>query len=74
MPAGYDRATQSVPLEAATPAITVYCCSNQLGQFLTPIAINGAASLLGGSTVKFLFAFVILIIMFVISSAYEWKR
>jgi MFS family permease len=71
MPAGYDLATRSAPPGAATPAIAVYCCSHQLGQFLTPIVINGAASAVGGVAVKFLFAFLILTGMFVISSLRE---
>jgi MFS family permease len=71
MPAGYDRATRSVPADAATPAIAVYCCSHQLGQFLTPVAINNAASPFGGVAIKFLIASGILITMFIISTLRE---
>jgi MFS family permease len=71
MPAGYSKATQSVPAGAATPAIAVYCCSHQLGQFLTPLIINAAAALFGGVAVKFLLAFFILIVMFAVSALRE---
>lgn len=68
MPAGYSRATQSAPAAASTLAISVYCCSHQLGQFLTPFAINGVTGLTGGGVAaKFLLAFVILIVLFVVS-------
>lgn len=75
MPAGYSKATQSAPASAATMAIAVYCCSHQLGQFLTPFAINRAASLLHNTVaVKFLLAFLILILMFAISAVREFRR
>jgi MFS family permease len=76
MPAGYSKATQSVPAGAATPAIAVYCCSHQLGQFLTPLVINAVSAPFGdahfgGVAVKFLLAFFILIVMFALSALRE---
>jgi MFS family permease len=71
MPAGYGRATESAPAGAATPAIAVYCCSHQLGQFLTPIVINGIAAPFEGVAVKFLIASGILIAMFAVSALRE---
>ncbi len=66
MPAGYSRATSAAPAAMATMAIAVYCCSHQLGQFLTPFAINGATALAGGGiSFKFLLAGGLLLIMFV---------
>lgn len=47
MPAGYLKATSSVPPACATLAITVYCSSSQIGQFLSPVCTNGLADLFG---------------------------
>lgn len=47
MPAGYLKATSSVAPECATLAITVYCSSSQIGQFLSPVCINGLSSAFG---------------------------
>lgn len=41
MPAGYLKSTASVAPECATLAITIYCSSSQVGQFLSPVCING---------------------------------
>lgn len=46
MPAGYLKATGSVAPVCATLAITVYCSSSQVGQFLSPLCINGICNLL----------------------------
>ena len=46
MPAGYLKATSSVAPAAATLAISIYCSSSQVGQFLSPLAINSLGELL----------------------------
>lgn len=46
MPAGYLKATHSVPPAAATMAIAVYCSASQAGQFLSPLAVNAMGELL----------------------------
>lgn len=75
MPAGYSRATASAPAAASTLAISVYCCSHQLGQFLTPFAINGITGIAGGGVAeKFLLAFIILVILFAVSLLWERSR
>lgn len=46
MPSGYLKATASVTPAAATLAISVYCSSSQVGQFLSPPAVNSLSELL----------------------------
>lgn len=40
MPAGYIKSTACASQGCATMAITVFCCANQVGQFLSPVFIN----------------------------------
>ncbi|MFR5600945.1 MAG: MFS transporter [Lachnospiraceae bacterium] len=45
MPAGYLKSTQSVAPAAATLAISIYCSSSQVGQFLSPHVINAVSDM-----------------------------
>ena len=75
MPAGYLKATQSVPPAAATMAIAVYCSSSQAGQFLSPTAANALSSMLGLTLEeKFLMGGICLLIIAGLSLAWEIRR
>ena len=72
MPAGYLKSTHSVAPAAATMAIAVYCSSSQVGQFLSPTAVNGLGSLLGlGLEEKFLFGALALLAAAALSALWE---
>ncbi len=73
MPAGYLKATHSVPPEAATMAISIYCSSSQVGQFLSPLAVNGLSSLLKiDLEQKFLLGGVCLVLLALLSLLWEF--
>ncbi len=73
MPAGYLKATHSVPSAAATMAIAIYCSSSQVGQFLSPLAVNGMSSLLHiNLEQKFLFGGICLVIFAALSLIWEF--
>ena len=75
MPAGYLKATQAVPPAAATMAISVYCSSSQVGQFLSPSAVNGVSGLLGLSLEqKFLLGGLCLLAAALLSLAWEVRQ
>lgn len=72
MPAGYLKATHSVPPAAATMAISIYCSSSQAGQFLSPLAVNGLSTLLNlNLEQKFLLGGICLISIAIISFIWE---
>lgn len=72
MPAGYLKATSSVGPECATLAITVYCSFSQVGQFLSPLWVNGLTALAGGDLeTKFLLSALVLLLTGVISVIWE---
>lgn len=74
MPAGYLKATSSVRPECATLAITVYCSFSQVGQFLSPLWVNGLADLAGGGLeTKFLLSALVLLLTGVVSVIWELK-
>lgn len=72
MPAGYLKATSSVSATCATMAITIYCSSGQIGQFLSPLCINGISNLLSLSLdQKFLLSGIALVIIGLCSVLWE---
>ncbi len=72
MPAGYLKATASVPAECATLAISVYCSSSQVGQFLSPVVINSMSRLMSLSLdQKFVLSGVVLILVGGVSILWE---
>lgn len=72
MPAGYLKATASTAPEYATLAITVYCSSSQVGQFLSPVCINRICGAFGlALDEKFLLSSFFLILIGVISLFWE---
>ena len=73
MPAGYLKATQSVPPAAATMAIAFYCSASQAGQFLSPAVVGWLSGLLGiGLERRFLLGGVCLTVLAVLSAVWEW--
>lgn len=73
MPAGYLKATHSVAPAAATMAISIYCSSSQVGQFLSPLVINSMAGMLHLSLEqKFLFGGVCLLVIAALSLVWEF--
>lgn len=74
MPAGYLKATSSVSPECATLAITVYCSFSQVGQFLSPLCVNGLANLAGGGLeTKFLLSALVLLLAGAVSVVWKLK-
>lgn len=74
MPAGYLKATGSVPPAAATMAIAIYCSSSQVGQFLSPSAMSLFSGLLGLELgQRFLFGGLCLSLLAVLSAGWEWR-
>ncbi len=74
MPAGYLKATASVTPAAATLAISVYCSSSQVGQFLSPPAVNSLSELLSLTLEqKFLLGGCCLLGAAMISAAWELR-
>lgn len=72
MPAGYLKATASVPPAAATMAIAFYCSASQVGQFLSPPAMSLFSGLLGLTLdQRFLFGGVCLILLAALSVLWE---
>ncbi len=72
MPAGYLKATASVPPECATLAISVYCSSSSVGQFLSPVVINNLSNVLGLSLdQKFVLSGILLILVGSLSILWE---
>lgn len=72
MPAGYLKATSSVAPECATLAITVYCSSSQIGQFLSPVCINSLSSAFGlGLDEKFMLSGIVLLLVGSLSVLWE---
>lgn len=72
MPAGYLKATGSVAPEYATLAITVYCSSSQIGQFLSPVCVNGICGMFGlALEQKFLLSGVSLAVVGAVSVLWE---
>lgn len=75
MPAGYLKATQSVPPAAATMAIAFYCSASQAGQFLSPAVVGWLSGLLGiGLERRFLLGGVCLTALAVLSAVWEWRQ
>lgn len=74
MPAGYLKATSTVPPAMATMAISIYCSASQVGQFLSPLAINKIADLFGLTiNLKFLFGGIALFVLAAISVMWECR-
>ena len=74
-PAGYLKATQSVPPACATLAITAYCSASQVGQFLSPLCVNGLSGLMGLSLQqKFALSAMVLAAVGVVSIRRERRR
>lgn len=75
MPAGYLKATSSVPPECATLAITIYCSSSQVGQFLSPVCINGVSDAFRLTLdQKFFLSGLLLILVGLLSVLWEKKQ
>ena len=75
MPAGYLKATQSVPPAVATMAIAVYCSSSQAGQFLSPTAVNALSGMLGlDLEEKFLMGGICMLTIAAVSLIWEIRR
>ena len=72
MPAGYLKSTSSVPAHCATLAITVYCSSSQIGQFLSPLCINGLSDFFGFNLdQKFMLSGILLVTVGLLSAFWE---
>lgn len=72
MPAGYLKSTSSVVPKCATLAITIYCSSSQVGQFLSPVCINGICDAFHFSLEeKFMLSGIVLLLAGVLSVLWE---
>lgn len=73
MPAGYLKSTAAAPPESGTLAIALYCACSQVGQFFSPIVMNGiAAAIHPQAKYRFLVAGLLLVVLTAIS--FFWER